>query len=243
MDDLLDSSLHHLAINAALNCQWEEAIKLNQQIIQIDPVSITSLNRLARAFCELGRYKEARKIYQEVIGLDPYNSIALKNFKKIAACKDNDGVVAISAVGSRTLSASMFLQEPGITKMVNLIKIAEPSKLLTLSAGALVNLVPKTKNVAVVDQENRYLGVLPDDTAFMLLRLIKGGNKYQAIIKSVRSNAITVLIREIFRAKRFRNQPSFLDESRLSAYSSDNLPLIGGDDGVEAIEETDEVLN
>ena len=53
--------------------------------------------------------------------------------------------------------------------------------------------------------------MLPDDTAHLLTRLIKGGNKYELFIKSVRVNALSVLIRETFRSKRFKNQPSFLD--------------------------------
>ncbi len=222
-----NSDLHRLAINAALNCQWEEAVRLNQQINEADPINITTLNRLARALCELGKYKEAKKIYHDVLSLDPYNSIAQKNLKKIQACKDNDPTRIAGTVSMRSFSSTMFLKEPGITKLVNLIKLAEPQKLMSISAGTMVELVPKTKNITVVDQDDHYLGVLPDDTAFLLLKLIHGGNKYQAIIRSVKSNAVTIMIRETFRAKRFKNQPSFLDETNIVSMPSDNLSLIG----------------
>lgn len=223
MDDSLDQSqLHRLAIDAALNCQWDEAVKFNQELIETDPANVTCLNRLARALCELGQYKEAKKHYQEVIKIDPYNSIAQKNLKRIAVLKDTDGPNS-NQIGAgsmmRHLSASSFLQEPGVTKLVTLVKTAEPQKLITLSSGTPVKLVPKSKSMAVVDEKNQYIGVLPDDIAFLMLKLINGGNKFDVIIKSSKPNSITVLIREIFRSKKFRNQPSFLEESNISSVS------------------------
>lgn len=233
--------LHRLAIAAALNCQWEEAVRLNQQLVDTPPVDITTLNRLARALCELGRYKDAKKIYQEVLELDPYNSIAQKNLKKISASKDDESLNhGGNGATNRVFSAAVFLQEPGITKIVNLTKIAEPQKLLMLSAGTIVNLVPKTKTITVVDGDNHYIGVLPDDTSYHLMRLIKGGNKYQAIVKSVKPNSVTVLLRETYRSKRFHNQPSFIDEAgSIVSMASDSL-FIGEDSDSSHEEETEE---
>lgn len=216
-------SLSRQAIDAALNCNWELAVTLNEQLIKENPNDITSLNRLARAFCELGKYPEAKKLYNQVLELDPYNVIAAKNSKKVATIKKNGISPYVSHY--QPLSLSLFLQEPGITKVVTLTKIAEPQKLSTLSCGALVNLVPKTKSIVITDFENSYLGVIPDDVSHLLLRLIKGGNKYQTIIKSIRPNGLTILIRESFRAKKFKNQPSFLGETNTVSMSSDNLML------------------
>lgn len=217
-------SLSRQAIDAALKCDWEAAVTLNEQLIKEDPNDITSLNRLARAFCELGKYPEAKKLYNQVLELDPYNVIAAKNLKKVATIKKNGTGNYVSHY--QPLSLSLFLQEPGITKVVTLTKIAEPQKLSTLSCGALVNLVPKIKSIVITDFENSYLGVIPDDVSHMLLRLINGGNKYQAIIKSIKPNGLTILIRESYRAKKFKNQPSFLDESNTTvSMSSDNLML------------------
>jgi hypothetical protein len=121
----------------------------------------------------------------------------------------------------------MFLEEPGVTSLVNLVKVAEPQKLLKLSPGTVVSLVPKKRSVSVTDSGNVYLGAFPDDSAFHLLKLLKGGNKYTSIIKAVKPNGLTVLVREVYRAKKFKNQASFLDDTRIVAYSSENIPLIG----------------
>lgn len=216
--------LHKQAIDAAISCNWQNAIALNEQILTSEPDNTEVLNRLAKAQFETGNYSEAKKIYNRVLEIDPYNTIAQKNLKKVASLK-KDGVNAASQ--SMTLSPSMFLEEPGVTTLVNLVKVAEPQKLLKLSPGTVVNLVPKKRSVSVTDSQDTYLGAFPDDSAFHLLKLLKGGNKYTSIIKSVRPNGLTVLIREIYRSKKFKNQASFLDESRIVAFSSENISLMG----------------
>lgn len=227
--------LHKKAINAAITCNWQTAIELNQQILEVEPKNTEVLNRLAKAHFETGSYSNAKKIYTQVLEIDPYNTIAEKNLKKAASLK-KDGVVPDSA--SMSLSPSMFLEEPGVTTLVNLVKIAEPQKLLKLSPGTVVSLVEKKRGLSVTDSRGVYLGAFPDDSAFHLLKLLKGGNKFMAIIKSVRPpSGLTVLIRETYRSKKFKNQASFLDESRIVAFSSENISLGGeriADDGEEA---------
>lgn len=224
------SDLHKQAINAAITCNWQTAIDINQKILETEPQNTEVLNRLAKAFFETGSYSEAKKIYTKVLEIDPYNTIAEKNLKKASSLK-KDGAVA--STGSMTLSPSMFLEEPGVTTLVNLVKIAEPQKLLKLSPGTVVNLVEKKRGVSVTDSKDVYLGAFPDDSSHHLLKLLKGGNKYMAIIKSVRPpSGLTILVRETFRSKKFKNQASFLDESRVVAFSSENISLMerGSDD-------------
>lgn len=217
-------ALHKRAIDAAISCNWKNAILLNQQILENEPNNTEVLNRLAKALFETGSYSQAKKIYNQVLEIDPYNTIAQKNLKKVASLK-KDGINLASQ--SMSLSPSMFLEEPGVTVLVNLVKVAEPQKLLKLSPGTVVNLVPKKRGVSVTDSGNVYLGAFPDDSAFHLLRLLKGGNKYTSIIKSVKPNGLMVLVREIYRSKKFKNQASFLDDTRIVAFSSENIPLMG----------------
>lgn len=219
--------LTRLAIDAAINCRWDEAVEQNKILLEIEPENVDCLNRLAKAYFELGTYTEAKKLYQKVLELDPYNTIAEKNLKKVNTIK-KDGNTAPNH-NPMIMSASFFLQEPGTSKLVNLVKVAEPQKLLTLSAGTLVNLNPKNRGITVTDNNNTYLGALPDDIAHNLLKFLKGGNKYQSFIKSVKSNGITILIRETVRAKRFKNQASFLDESKILSFSSDHISILNED--------------
>lgn len=213
------------AIDFALSCRWEEAEKLNTEMLQDDPNNTQYLNRLAKAKFELGKYTECKKIYAQVLEIDPYNAIAQKNSKKLSSIKKDS--ILKNGSNASAISASFFYEEPGVTTLVSLVKVAEPQKLVALSPGSLVNLNLKKKGISVTDAYGVYLGAFPDDSAFHLMRLLDGGNKYQVIIKSVKSNAVTVLIRETFRSKKFKNQASFLQDAKLMAYSVDNIPMMG----------------
>lgn len=225
MDSKPDPILQRQAINAALSFNWEEAVNLNKQIIKDSPNDVDCLNRLARAMFELGKYPQAKKLYQEVLDIDPYNSIAIKNLKKVSSFKKANGHLNVKSANHIMISPSLFLEEPGITTVVSLVKLAEPQKLSLLSPGMEVTLVIKNHKICVIDFDDNYLGVLPDDISHLLIKLINGGNKYQTLIKSVKSNSLAILIREVLRSKRFRNQPSFIAESKATIYSSDHISL------------------
>ncbi|MBI2017976.1 tetratricopeptide repeat protein [Candidatus Daviesbacteria bacterium] len=198
------------AIDAALNSRWEEALLLNQQILKENKQNVDALNRLARAYFELGDLIKSKKYYNLALKYDPYNPIAQKNLKIIKAFKGiPNGRNNLRP--SPLISPSMFLQEPGKTKIVALLKVAEPAKLSQIYCGMSVLFSIKQRGISVTDTGNSYLGVLPDDLAHNLIRLIKGGNKFSALVKSVRVNGVSIMIREEKRSQRFRNQPSFLD--------------------------------
>lgn len=238
MDDSPQSTiLYQQAIDAALDSRWEEALKINKKIIKTEPQNIDALNRQARAYMELGKSNLAKKYYSEVLKIDPYNPIALKNLKIIKSFKSNRQVFIPN--GHFRLSPSLFLQEPGKTKIVSLLNVAEPQKLSQTYCGMKVEIIIKNKRITVVDSNGGYLGVLPDDTAHLLLRLLKGGNKYELFIKSVKVNGLAVLIREVFRSKRFKNQPSFLENSDSTLVTELFTSLDDQDENAES-DETEE---
>lgn len=246
MDDLSPNllTLNQQAIDAALSAKWEEALKINKQIIKADPQNVDALNRQARAYMEMGKGNLAKKFYSEVLKFDPYNPIAIKNLKIIKSFKPNG--LANGHLPSQNnysqLSASMFLQEPGKTKIVALLKVAEPQKLSLAFCGMRVEMVVKNRKITIADLNGNYLGVLPDDISHLMLRLTKGGNKYDLFIKSIKVNGLSILIKEIYRSKKFKNQSSFLDNSD-SIISSEILPSLdqSDDDDEETSDEEPEV--
>src|SRR5258708_18792323 len=128
MSDSSTQTLHRQAIDAAIKCDWQLALEFNLEIIKQEPTSIECLNRLAKAYLELGNLKDAQKFYKDVLDLDPYNSIAQKNLKKISlykqgfsSGKDGEGFHNHSN-HTPTLSATFFVAEPGVTKSVSLTK-------------------------------------------------------------------------------------------------------------------------
>lgn len=240
-------SMNQKAIDAALDSRWEEALRINRKIIKSDPENVDALNRQAKAYMELGKTNLAKKYYSEVLKVDPYNPIALKNLKIMKSFKPNGQSASQSRQRRlwRTdyhskLSPSLFLQEPGKTKMVNLLKVAEPQKLSQTFCGMKVDVAIKNRKITIVDANGDYLGVLPDDINHHLLRLFKGGNKYELFIKSIRVNSLSVIIKETFRSKRFKNQPSFLEysDSRASTHILTSFDRAGADEeGTEEAEE------
>lgn len=225
MGNSLESSIfHEQAINAALDSNWKLALKLNKQIIKADPENVDALNRQAKAYMELGRANLAKKYYSLVLTIDPYNPIAQKNLKIMKSLKTNHRRASLRGSDGENfaschtkLSPSLFLQEPGKTKMVNLLNVAEPQRLVATFCGMKVEMAVKNRKITIIDSNGNYLGVLPDDISHHLVRLSKGGNKYELFVKSVKVNSLSVIIKETFRSKKFKNQPSFLEYSNSSA--------------------------
>ncbi|MDP2861045.1 MAG: tetratricopeptide repeat protein, partial [bacterium] len=193
------------AVEAALKNSWPEAIILNLQILAIDSNNIDALSRLGLAYLREGKWKKSQESYQRVLGLDHYNSIALKNLKKLRVLAKKKGF----SPGPELVHPESFLEEPGRTKLLALVNLASPSALSRLTIAQEVFLKIKRKTVIVVDDKDEYLGALPDDLSSRLLRLFRGGNRYTATIKSVGPKSIYVFLRENSRGKRFVNFPSF----------------------------------
>lgn len=202
--------LEQKAIEAALAGDWQEAVKLNLEILKQTPNDIEALNRLALAYLELGKIALAKKNYHKVLSLDPSNPIALKNLEKIPK-----GKVSKRQVGEKTsfaISPDIFLEEPGKTKTVTLINLADKKILSQLALGETLNLLPREKSISITNSQGVYLGRIPDDLSRRLVGFIKRGNRYQAFVKSATSSELKIFIKEIFRSQKFTNQPSFPPE-------------------------------
>ena len=203
--------LSQLAIKTALSGRWDEAVKINKKILKTDTTDINALNRLGHAYICLGQKGKAQKIYRKILGIDPYNIIARKNMEKVA--RQNGQSNGNGNIQKETNNpSSVFLYEPGKTKIINLLNLAPPAVLCSLNCGDQILFNPKKHAISITTSDGIYLGALPDDLAHKLLTFIAGGNKYETYIKSVGSKVLTIFIREIFRSEKFFNQPSFQDK-------------------------------
>ncbi|MGH2519419.1 MAG: tetratricopeptide repeat protein, partial [Chloroflexota bacterium] len=66
------------AISLALSSKWGDAVEANQRIIAVFPNDADALNRLGKAFSELGRYSSALDAYERALTTDATNTIAQK---------------------------------------------------------------------------------------------------------------------------------------------------------------------
>ncbi len=219
---MIDASILEDAIQAALKQDWKEAIRLNTNILKIDKKNVDAYNRLGFAYLKSGQIKKSKETFEKVISLDAYNQIALKNLHKLVSTKRD----ALVTTNTCDISPLLFLEEPGKTKVVDCINAAPMNTLTCLTCGQEVFLKPKKHTIEVRDQHNKYLGALPDDVAFKLLKLLTAGNTYSVFVRGVSKNCISVFIRELTRGKKLINQPSFIGTTNYMPYQHEaaNVP-------------------
>lgn len=194
--------LSQLAIQKALNNEWQEAVVINEQILAEDPENIDALNRLAQAYLQLGKFKNAKTVYQQVLELDRFNPIAKRNIIKLQEFKENSHIPATKIIPFN------FIEEPGKTKIVNLVRLGERSILSVLQCGVELEFDVRVKNIYLY-YDKKYVGKLPDDISKRLIWLYKRDNKYSACVKSIEKNKVSVFIKEIKCSSKNRNFSCF----------------------------------
>ncbi len=199
-------SLKDQAIKLALENNWEEAISVNREMLQDSAQDIDTLKRLAYAYMQSGNYEEAKDTYSDIIALDRTNPIATKNLKKLMTLSRQNGV---SSTNHSNHMDNVFIQEAGKTKTVDLSNIADKRTLMSLQYGDEILLTIKRSKIFALSNDKTYIGMLPDSVGIRLISFMKGGNEYQACVKGVDDKNITIFVKEIKRAKKFENQPSF----------------------------------
>lgn len=193
-------NLQTQAIQASLDNDWEIAIDLNNLILQENPADIASLNRLARAYAELGQKESAKSVYQKVLSLDKYNPIAVKFLRLLP---DKNGA------SETNLAKEDFVEEAGTTKAVTLVKSAAKDVLLSLCIRQQLQFTPRSRLIAISTLAGNYIGCLPDDLSFKLKKNLKTGYKYTLCLKTSNDRTATIFIRETHRPSRPTAGPSF----------------------------------
>ncbi len=199
-------TLKSQAIQTALVGDWTNAVSLNQQILEEDPNDIDTLNRLAFAFLSLGQPKDAKSLYEKVLSLDMKNPIAIRNLKRLNDGKANRLNVTLN---------NLFIEEPGKTKVIELLNVADKKAISHLRSGEMISLTIKRNKIFALDSENQYLGMLPDDICQRLIKFMNAGNQYEGYVRTVENNRLCVFVRETKRIKRFRDQPSFVSTEKV----------------------------
>jgi len=213
LQSIFMSQLKSQAIQTALVGDWDNAIALNQKILNQEPKDIDTLNRLAFAYLSLGDTKEARNIYQKVLSLDTKNPIAIRNLKRLNEVNYKKENCQIN---------NLFIEEPGKTKIIELINLADKKIISHIRSGEKIALCIKRMKIFAIDQNNKYIGMLPDDLCRRLIKFINGGNKYEAYARTIDSNKISIFIRELKRVKKYKNQPSFMYAEKAKLHLDSN---------------------
>lgn len=210
-------TLKSQAIQTALVGDWKNAISLNQLILQEEPNDIDTLNRLAFAYLSTGDIKSARDLYEKVLSLDMKNPIALRNLKRL-----ND----VNTKKINMQISNFFIEEPGKTKVVELINIADKKIVSYLRSGEQLSICIKRNKIFALDSEKQYIGMLPDDMGQRLIKFMNAGNQYEAYVRTIENNRVCIFIRETKRAKKYKDLPSFLSSDKVKLSFDNNTLLI-----------------
>src|SRR5436190_5554509 len=224
------------AIQLALESKWEEAANLNRTILAAHPDDVEAWNRLGKSLLELGRFREAHEAYGHSVQLDPVNTIAKRNLDRLSTLVESSDSDEIQRPGMvAKASQDLFIEEIGKTG-VTVIRDVARETVARLTAGDEVYLKPGEELISVEDASGEAIGALEPKLALRLLRMIDGGNKYAAGVKSLGESDVELIIKEIYR------DPS---QTRLSfpatggggmrAYTRERLVRTGDDDDDDEI--------
>lgn len=215
------------AIAFAMQSRWSEAVATNQSILSDFPDDLEAYNRLGKALAELGRNREAKAAFQQALDISPSNSIARKNLDRLMLLGD-DGPRAAVKSGA---ALKVFIEESGKAGVTSLTKLASPRVLLTLAPGHPVELALEGGGLKVNSLSGEYVGQVEPRLASRLVRLTRGGNRYEATVTSVGEQELTVIIRETYKHPSQSGTVSF--PSRAGADRRVNVPsaIVGDGEG------------
>ncbi len=200
-------NLKDQAIKLALENNWEEAILINKGLLEENAHDIDTLKRLAYAYMQFGKFDDAKETYNKIIGLDKTNPIATKNLRKLSTLSTQKN--GATPINHSNHMDNVFIQEAGKTKTADLTNVADKRTLMQLQHGDEILLTIKRSKIFALTSDKTFIGMLPDSLGIRLIAFMKGGNEYQACIKSVDDKNVTLFIKEVKRAKKFFDQSSF----------------------------------
>lgn len=184
-----------LAISLAMRNRWEEALRANQNIIELYPEEVEAYNRMGKALTELGRYEEAAASYRQALELDPNNTIAQRNLSRLSQAPRAEGAPAEKR---DSVDPRLFIEETGKTGFTELVQLAGREVLARMSAGDRVSVNVDSRKLVVKNGRGENLGEVEPRLALRLINLIGGGNEYAAAITNLSQGNVRIIIKETF---------------------------------------------
>jgi hypothetical protein len=237
------------AIDLAMQARWQEAVAVNEELIQSFPEDVDSFNRLGRAYMELGKFAKAKEAYKNTVKLEPYNVIANRNLRRLADLKETSK----APVETDKVEPEQFIEEIGKAGVVTLTELAQKEKRALTVAGDKAVVKLEGSYLVVENAHGVYLGKIEPRQATRLIRLMLGGNKYSAVVVKSTAEGMTVMVRETYQHPSQAGKLSFPPKGMevFRAFGSDRVikeeseeddsgyTIIGGDE-VEVLPEEHE---
>ncbi len=244
--------LNQEALTASLEHRWDDALALNDEILERFPRDAEALNRRGRAFMELGKLADARESYSEALKADPANMIARRNLQRLETLYQADPSEA--EIPPRTQSipkANVFIEEIGKTWIDDLTHHAENDVLAQVSPGDTLKLVVEGERVFVRTMEDIQLGQIDQTIGSRMAKLIGIGHEFEVFALGQTMNSLRVIIRETAHAEEsegkmtfprqdLMNQTLMREREQLSLRDESDFDFGEEDEELEDDEELDE---
>ncbi len=208
----LKRDLSREAVNLALEGGWERATEVNKAILELFTEDVEAMNRLAKAFIEMGHYTDAKAVLDRVCEVAPYNNIAKKNRARLEqmSASPSDG----KQIRKPTGVPQLFIEESGKSSTTVLRNVPDKKTISHVSPGDPVTLEQENNALTVYCGDGGPVGQIEPKTAKRLIQLIEGGNTYAAAIIGINEQGVSVIIRETFRHRSLQNVCSFPTKSK-----------------------------
>lgn len=192
--------LNLAALEASLAHNWEEALTLNDEILERFPRDAEALNRKGRAYFEMGKLADARECYQESLKADPANMIARRNLQRLEILYKADG--ADETAEPRTMEiprANAFILEIGKTWIDDLAHPAENDILAQVAPGDQLKLVVEGERVFVKTIGDVHLGQIDQTVGSRIAKLMERGHEFEIYGLGMSMNSLRFIVRETHR--------------------------------------------
>ena len=212
------------ARRAALEGRWDEAVEINQRIIERTPRDAEAHNRLGRAQLELHRFGPAIEAYSSALRADPANLIARRNLQRLDILRRRPQPVEAAAEGegvaaTRTMPrTTVFIEEIGKTWVDELVNPAALDELAQVLPAEQLVLDREGDRLIVRRRDGRRLGEIEPKTAERVVELMAGGNRYEVYALGLSAQSLRVILREVFRDPAQATKVSFPRQITSRAY-------------------------
>jgi hypothetical protein len=193
------------AIELALANRWAEAVQVNRGIMDRFGPDEETLNRLGKAYTELGQLTDATEAYKGTLKMNPVNPIAVKNLGKLQTMRGGQPVPASKA----KVDVDAFIEETGKTSLTALHVHAEGDPCSKVAGGDPVKLIVAGDTMNVETARGVPLGHLDHALGRRLIKFLEGGNKYSGAVATCDGGAVKIIVRETYQDPKFFGRPSF----------------------------------
>ena len=232
------------AIELALANRWAEAVQVNRGIMDRFGPDEETLNRLGKAYTELGQLNDATEAYKGTLKMNPVNPIAVKNLGKLQSMRGGQPVPTSKA----KVDVDAFIEETGKTSLTALHVHGEGDPCSKVAGGDPVKLIVAGDTMNVETARGVYLGHLDHALGRRLIKFLEGGNRYSGAVATCDGGAVKIIVRETYQDPKFFGRPSFPIKSgrgEFRPYAKESLLTRNVDteeteeDGEEPAEELD----